>query len=80
MNTLPVARGKKRALLVEGGGMKGAFSGGALHALHSFRHSEEYDLILAISSGACSAAYYATTANTDGEQLENHNPKVPLRR
>lgn len=72
MNTLPVARGKKRALLVEGGGMKGAFSGGALHALHSFRHSEEYDLILAISSGACSAAYYATTANTDGEQLEKN--------
>ena len=53
---LPRAKGKKRALLVEGGGMKGAFSGGALHALHTFRSSEQYDLILAVSSGACSAA------------------------
>ena len=69
---LPRAKGKKRALLVEGGGMKGAFSGGALHALHTFRSSEQYDLILAVSSGACSAAYYATTATNDSEQLEKN--------
>ncbi len=52
--------------------MKGAFSGGALHALHTFRSSEEYDLILAVSSGACSAAYYATTAADEGDQLEKN--------
>ncbi|MBR31570.1 MAG: hydrolase [Spirochaetaceae bacterium] len=69
---LPRAKGKKRALLVEGGGMKGAFSGGALHALHTFRSSEDYDLILAVSSGACSAAYYATTAASDGNELEKN--------
>lgn len=32
---IPIAKGSKRALLVEGGGMKGAFAGGALHALHT---------------------------------------------
>jgi len=69
---IPKAKGKKRALLVEGGGMKGAFSGGALHALHTFRESEDYDLILAVSSGACSAAYYATTPAGDSEQLEKN--------
>ncbi|MCB1138111.1 MAG: patatin-like phospholipase family protein [Leptospiraceae bacterium] len=70
--TLPRARGKKRALLVEGGGMKGAFAGGALHALHNFRSAQEYDLILAVSSGACSAAYYATTPPHEGKHLEKN--------
>ncbi|MCB1167550.1 MAG: patatin-like phospholipase family protein [Leptospiraceae bacterium] len=69
---LPTAKGKKRALLVEGGGMKGAFSGGALHALHSFRWAGEYDLILAVSSGACSAAYYATTGKEHTPELERN--------
>ena len=61
-DTLPVAKkGKKRALLVEGGGMKGAFAGGVLHAMNCHLPAQNYDLIVAVSSGACCAAYYAST-------------------
>lgn len=55
--------------------MKGAFAGGALHALHTYRSSQHYDLILAISSGACSAAYYATTPEKESAALE-HNIRI----
>ncbi|EPG74933.1 phospholipase, patatin family [Leptospira fainei serovar Hurstbridge str. BUT 6] len=58
---LPKAKKGKRALLVEGGGMKGAFSGGVLHSLNCILPAQNYDIVVAVSSGACCAAYYATT-------------------
>ncbi|MCB1173991.1 MAG: patatin-like phospholipase family protein [Leptospiraceae bacterium] len=50
-----------RALIVEGGGMRGAFSGGALAGLAmEKRPPEYYDIVVGVSSGSCSAAYYVT--------------------
>ncbi|TGK62712.1 hydrolase [Leptospira wolffii] len=62
---LPKAKKGARALLVEGGGMKGAFAGGVLHSLNCTLPAQNFDLILAVSSGACCAAYYATTPNPE---------------
>jgi len=57
---IPEAKGTKRVLLVEGGGMKGAFSGGVLYSLNQFLGPQYFDLVVGVSSGACSAAYYVT--------------------
>lgn len=57
---LPKAKGSKRALLVEGGGMKGAFSGGVLYAWNRFLRPNYFDLVVGVSSGACAAAYYVS--------------------
>lgn len=72
---LPPAKKKSRALIVEGGGMKGAFSGGALHALALQRPVSYYDLVVGVSSGACSAAYYAAMPEPNIEQM-NRNLEV----
>src|ERR1044071_4508810 len=47
----------RTALIVEGGGMRGAWAIGALNALHEMGH-DHFDLVVAASSGACSAAYF----------------------
>ncbi|AOP33786.1 hydrolase [Leptospira tipperaryensis] len=65
---IPLAKGNKRALLVEGGGMKGAFAGGALHSLHTILSPKYFDLVVAVSSGACSAAYYVTMPKPEPEK------------
>ncbi|WP_209452040.1 patatin-like phospholipase family protein [Leptospira ryugenii] len=65
---LPEAKGTKRALLVEGGGMKGAFSGGVLHSLNQFFGAKNFDLVVGVSSGACSAAYYVTMKYPEPEK------------
>ncbi|EMJ93219.1 patatin-like phospholipase family protein [Leptospira alstonii] len=65
---IPAAKGSKRALLVEGGGMKGAFAGGALHSLHTLVSPKHFDLVVAVSSGACSAAYYVTMPKPEPEK------------
>ncbi|XDD42154.1 patatin family protein [Leptospira sp. WS60.C2] len=57
---IPKAKGTKRALLVEGGGMKGAFSGGVLYAWNKFLRPNYFDLVVGVSSGACAAAYYVS--------------------
>ncbi|MBM9577059.1 patatin-like phospholipase family protein [Leptospira sp. 201903070] len=59
-NTLPKPGKKSTALIVAGGGMKGSFAGGVLAALHQYIPSTHFDLIVGVSSGSCSAAYYAT--------------------
>src|ERR1035438_7568972 len=45
------------ALIVEGGGMRGAWAAGVLAVLHE-KGRRQYDLVYAASSGACSAAYF----------------------
>jgi predicted patatin/cPLA2 family phospholipase len=67
---LPLAKGTKRALLVEGGGMKGAFSGGVLHSLNLYLGPQNFDLVVGVSSGACSAAYYVTMKNPEPVKSE----------
>ncbi len=68
---LPIAKGNKRALLVEGGGMKGAFAGGVLHGLNSVLTAKNFDLVVGVSSGACSAAYYVTMDKPEPEKSKN---------
>jgi predicted patatin/cPLA2 family phospholipase len=48
---------RKTALIVEGGAMRGAWAAGVLAYLHE-RGRQQYDLVYAASSGACSAAYF----------------------
>lgn len=67
---LPKARKGDRVLLVEGGGMKGAFAGGVLTSLNNTLPAQNFDLIVAVSSGACSAAYYATSPKPNLEEGE----------
>lgn len=68
---LPKARGnKKRALLVEGGGMKGAFSGGVLYSWTRSLSPNYFDLVVGVSSGACSAAYFVASPNPEKTKSE----------
>ncbi|MBW7858803.1 MAG: patatin-like phospholipase family protein [Leptonema sp. (in: Bacteria)] len=69
------AKGRKRALLVEGGGMKGAFAGGVLHSLNCLLPAQYFDVVIAVSSGACCAAYYASTPKPEPE-LGDHTLSV----
>jgi predicted patatin/cPLA2 family phospholipase len=50
---------RKTALIVEGGAMRGAWAAGVLAYLQE-RGRQQYDLVYAASSGACSAAYFVT--------------------
>jgi predicted patatin/cPLA2 family phospholipase len=52
----PLVETPRRALVVEGGGMRGAYAAGALVELHQF-DGLEVDAVWATSSGAASAAY-----------------------
>ncbi len=63
---IPIRSGKKnkgRALIVEGGGMRGAFTGGALAAMTVHHPSRNFDLVVGVSSGSCAAAYYVTESS-----------------
>lgn len=56
---LPKATSKdQKVLIVEGGGMKGAFSGGVLACMCKLFPKENFDLVLGVSAGSCSLAYY----------------------
>jgi len=55
-NAGSVAR-RKTALIVEGGAMRGAWAAGVLAYLKETGR-QQYDLVYAASSGACSAAYF----------------------
>ncbi len=49
----------KKALVVEGGGMRGVFSAGVLDAFHELDF-DPFDLYLGVSSGACNLASFAS--------------------
>jgi predicted patatin/cPLA2 family phospholipase len=49
--------GRRAALIVEGGAMRGAWAAGVLAFLHE-RGERRFDLVYAASSGACSSAYF----------------------
>lgn len=64
-HTLPPWTDRKRkggrALIVEGGGMRGAFTGGVLAAMTAHHPAREnFDLVVGVSSGSCAASYYVT--------------------
>ncbi len=67
---LPNATGKKdRALIVEGGGMRGSFAGGVLAAMRGCRPANNFDLVVAVSAGSCDAAYYVTETEASGSHI-----------
>ncbi|WCL48892.1 patatin-like phospholipase family protein [Leptospira sp. GIMC2001] len=69
---LPLANSSNaKALIIEGGGMKGSFSGGVLSVMAKYCPASNFDVILAVSSGSCSAAYYATAQSAKDEHLQN---------
>jgi predicted patatin/cPLA2 family phospholipase len=55
------------ALVVEGGGMRGAYAAGALLGLHEM--GVAFDQVWASSSSACSAAYYVSGCGTEGIRI-----------
>jgi predicted patatin/cPLA2 family phospholipase len=56
---LPVNKDKSaKALIVEGGGMRGAFAGGVLSAMCKYHPADNFDLVIGVSAGSCSLAYY----------------------
>src|ERR1051326_1404670 len=77
----------RTALIVEGGGMLGAWAIGALNALHE-RGRDHFDLVVAASSGACSAAYFVAGMHepaleiwqryVDGKKLLRKGQFVPF--
>ncbi|MCB1137955.1 MAG: patatin family protein [Leptospiraceae bacterium] len=73
--TLPPCRKRRgRALIVEGGGMRGAFAGGVLAAMNRWQPSRGFDIVVGVSAGSCSAAYYVTEDPNDLEStLRNLN-------
>ncbi len=61
---------KGRALIIEGGGMRGSFAGGVLASMASLCPPDQFDLVVAVSSGSCSSAYYVTEPNPTPEDVE----------
>ncbi len=57
------SRKKGRALIVEGGGMRGSFAGGVLASMGSLYPANNFDLVVGVSAGSCDAAYYVTLLN-----------------
>ena len=57
---LPLNKKKSsKVLIVEGGGMRGAFAGGVLSAMCKYHPADNFDLVIGVSAGSCSLAYYA---------------------
>lgn len=72
MSSLPKFTKKKKgkALIIEGGGMRGSFAGGVLSSMAPKHPPNKFDLIVAVSSGSCSSAYYVTEPNPSSEDIE----------
>ena len=69
---LPLAKtGNEKVLLVEGGGMKGAFASGVLSAMCDYFPSRHFDLVVGVSSGTPPLAYYVTDS-----KLSDSNQKI----
>lgn len=60
-----------KVLIVEGGGMRGAFAGGALAAMCKIYPVKNFDLVLGVSAGSCSLAYYVTEDRRYFPSLQN---------
>ncbi|MBE7437825.1 MAG: patatin-like phospholipase family protein [Spirochaetales bacterium] len=58
---------KARALIVEGGGMRGSFAGGVLAAMTQTYPAINFSLVVGVSAGSCDAAYYVTADESDSD-------------
>ncbi len=61
---------KDKVLIVEGGGMKGAFASGVVAAMCEIFPSEKFDLTVGVSAGSCPLAFYVTDAKEKGESYQ----------
>ena len=67
----------KIGLIIEGGGMRGAFSGGAMIGLEKLGLTDCFDYVYASSSGSCAGAYFLSKQTELGssiyyEDLDGH--------
>ncbi len=60
---------RDRVLLVEGGGMRGAFASGVVAAMCEYFPSQKFDLTIGVSAGSCALAFYVTDAPMKGESV-----------
>jgi predicted acylesterase/phospholipase RssA len=68
----------RRALVVQGGGMRGVYSMAALAALSEAGHRDAFDVIVGSSAGAINAAYFLAGQADEAvdlyvDQLSNRN-------
>lgn len=54
----PAHQDVKTALVIEGGGMRGAYAGGAVRALEKLGLTKVFDNVIGVSVGASAAAYF----------------------
>ena len=59
----------KSALVIQGGGMRGAFSAGSLIALENLGFAESFDAIYASSSGAINGSYFLAKQSALGTSI-----------
>ncbi len=59
----------KLALIIEGGGMRGSFSGGVMMALEKLGLSDVFDYVYASSSGSCAGAYLLSHQTNLGSSI-----------
>jgi len=59
----------KIGLIVEGGGMRGAFSGGVMVGLENLGLTDAFDYIYASSSGSCAGAYFLSHQTEFGSSI-----------
>lgn len=62
-------KGRKTAIVVHGGGMRGVFSAGSLIALEKMGFSEGFDAIYSSSSGALNASYFLAGQSAFGTSI-----------
>ncbi len=58
-----------KVLLVEGGGMRGAFASGVIAAMCEYFPAQKYDLTVGVSAGSCALAFYVTDSPKRGESV-----------
>ncbi|MDD5693606.1 MAG: patatin-like phospholipase family protein [Patescibacteria group bacterium] len=61
--------GYKIGLIIEGGGMRGSFSGGVMVGLEKLGLTECFDYIYASSSGSCAGAYFLSKQTELGASI-----------
>ena len=68
---LPAPKSEKdRVLIVEGGGMRGAFASGVVAAMCEIFPSQKFDLTVGVSAGSCPLAFYVTDSPVRGESFQ----------
>lgn len=65
----PSATGRKTAFIMQGGGMRGVFSAGAIIALEALGFTEGFDAVYGTSAGAINGAYFLAGQSAFGTSI-----------